>query len=44
MTVRYRGGSEAWIEVKARGRVWRYPGVLSFYDVMRDVWGVDRPS
>lgn len=38
LTVRYRGGEECWIEVKSRGRTARYPGHLSLYDVLTDVW------
>lgn len=40
--VRYRGGAEAWIEVHARGVTKRYPGSLSLFDVMADVWQWDR--
>jgi hypothetical protein len=32
--VRYRGGSEAWVLVEARGVVQAYPGHLSAYDLL----------
>lgn len=38
LTVTYRGGAECWIEVKARGRLGRYPGHVAIYEVLRDVW------
>jgi len=44
VTVRYRGGAECWYEVKARGRVWRAPGVLALHDVMEAVYGRGRLS
>lgn len=39
MTVRYRGGAEAYYEIKARGRTFRVPGVLCIHDVMKDIVG-----
>lgn len=41
LTVRYRGGAEAWWEVKARGRSWRFPGYLAFHDVMAEVLNLE---
>lgn len=35
MTIKLRGGEECWVEVEARGRVWRFPGVTAVYDVLR---------
>lgn len=35
VTVTYRGGPEAWYEVKARGRTWRFPGHVAIHDA----WG-----
>jgi hypothetical protein len=32
--VSYRGGAECWIEVRARGRIYRFPGWVSAYDVV----------
>lgn len=32
--VSYRGGAEAWWELRARGRVWRFPGHHSIHDVL----------
>lgn len=34
LTVSWRGGGEAWYEVKARGRTGRFPGWLGLHDVM----------
>lgn len=34
MTITYRGGSEAWYEIKTRGRTWRVPGHVAIEDVM----------
>lgn len=34
LTVVWRGGPEAWYEIKARGRTGRVPGWLSIHDVM----------
>lgn len=41
ITVAYRGSSEAWIEVKARGRTQRYDGHLTLLDVLIDIWDAD---
>ena len=35
--ISYRGGSECWYEIHARGSVGRYPGVVALHDVMRDI-------
>lgn len=35
--VTYRGGAEGWWEIKARGRVWRVPGVLALHDVLMGI-------
>lgn len=35
--VKYRGGSEAWYEVHARGSVGRYPGYRSIHEIMSDI-------
>lgn len=37
MTVKFRGGSECWYEVHARGQTGRFPGTASIHDVMREV-------
>lgn len=34
ITVSYRGGSEAWYELHARGGVLRRPGVISLHEIM----------
>ena len=39
ITVVYRGGSEAWYEIKARGRTYRRPGYLAIHDVFKDIVG-----
>lgn len=38
VTITYRGGPEAWYELKARGRRWRRPGSLSLHDVMMELY------
>jgi hypothetical protein len=38
VTVRYRGGSECWVELRARGAVLRVPGAEAIFDVMRTLW------
>lgn len=40
--VRYRGGSEAWWLVEARGTRQAFPGHLSIHDVMQRVNGTQR--
>lgn len=37
LTIRYRGGPEAWWEVKARGRTWRRPGWIALQDLMTEI-------
>jgi hypothetical protein len=37
ITIRYRGGAEAWVEVVGRGEVNRYPGWVCLYDLLADV-------
>lgn len=32
-TLKFRGGSECWIEVHSRGEIARFPGYTSLYDV-----------
>lgn len=34
ITVRYRGGSEAWWRLEARGRVWHVPGHIALHDAL----------
>ena len=38
ITVVYRGGAEAWIQIKARGRTIRVPGHLAVIDALEKVW------
>jgi hypothetical protein len=38
-TIRLRGGPEAWVEVRARGRVWRVTGDTAIYDLLRRIHG-----
>lgn len=40
--VKYRGGSECWIELESRGSKGRYPGSVSLLDALEEVWGVNR--
>lgn len=37
--VTYRGGAEAWYEVKARGRTYRFPGVTALHDALERIYG-----
>lgn len=39
ITVKYRGGAEAYWEVRARGRVFRRPGWLCIHDLMSEING-----
>jgi hypothetical protein len=34
LTIKYRGGAEAWVEVHSRGEVARFPGSTAIYDVL----------
>lgn len=38
ITVRYRGGPEAWWELEARGRLWRRRGSLYLHDVLEEIY------
>ena len=42
MMLTYRGGAEAWWEVKCRGRTYHFPGHLCLHDVMARIEGVVR--
>lgn len=37
VTIVYRGGPEAWVEIRARGRVYRRPGWLDIFSVLDDI-------
>jgi len=39
LTVRYLGGSEAWVEVTSRGQTRKMPGHRYLLDALIDVWG-----
>ena len=39
VVVKYRGGPECWVEVRARGEVNRYPGYTQLVDLVRDMNG-----
>lgn len=34
----YRGGSEMWWQLEARGRVWRRDGAIALHDVLQDIF------
>lgn len=34
VVLKYRGGPEGWVEIRARGRVWRRPGATAIHDVL----------
>jgi hypothetical protein len=38
VTVVYRGGPEAWVELRARGEVIRVPGSLALFDALERLW------
>lgn len=37
LTLRYRGGSEAWYEIRVRGRTIRRPGHVALHDLWREI-------
>lgn len=37
LTISYRGGAEAWVEVHARGDLGRYPGHTAIIDILADI-------
>lgn len=39
IVIKYRGGPEGWVEVRARGRVWRRPGTTALYDLIVTLFG-----
>lgn len=39
LTITYRGGSECWYEIHARGSIGRFPGHFSLHDVMAAIYG-----
>lgn len=39
LTIVYRGGSEAWWEIKARGQTFRVPGHTCLHDVLERIEG-----
>lgn len=42
ITLKYRGGPEAWVEVRGRGETNRYPGWVALYDLVRDINQMDK--
>jgi len=42
--VSWRGGAEAWIEVRARGRTWRFPGHVCIAEAVLEVANGRRPA
>lgn len=39
VTLSYRGGPEAWVEIHARGDLGRYPGSTAIADILADLNG-----
>lgn len=39
ITIKLRGGPEAWVEIHARGQIGRYPGATAIADILRDLNG-----
>lgn len=44
LTIRYRGGPEAWFEITARGVTARRPGHVCLLDLMQEVYGDHGPE
>lgn len=40
LTIKYRGGAAAWVEIHARGRIGRYSGERSIIEILTDIAGV----
>jgi hypothetical protein len=40
LTVKFRGGDEAWWEIRCGDRTIRRPGVTALHDVLKDVYGL----
>lgn len=43
LEVKYRGGPEAWYEIRARGVTLRMPGATALHDVMRTLYNDGAP-
>lgn len=41
LAVKYRGGSECWFEIHARGGTLRVPGVVALVDVVKEIANQD---
>ena len=41
LTLKYRGGAEAWVEIHSRGEIARFPGSTAIYDVLRHITNND---
>ena len=39
--MKYRGGPECWVEITARGQVYRFPGHVALVDVILRINGLD---
>lgn len=39
LTITYRGGAEAWVEIHARGDLGRYTGDAQIIDILMDITG-----
>lgn len=37
--VKYRGGAQAWVELRSRGETWRVTGDTAIYDVLVSIFG-----
>jgi len=37
LSICYRGGPEAWYEIKTRSRIWRVPGSVCLHDVLEGI-------
>jgi hypothetical protein len=39
LTIKYRGGAAAWVEIHARGRMGRYSGERAIIEILSDIAG-----
>jgi len=37
VSIQYRGGPEAWYEIRARGRIYRFPGSMYLHDALEQI-------
>lgn len=40
LTIKYRGGPEAWVEIHSRGKIGRYTGDKAIIEILTDIAGM----